>query len=247
MSAFPLPPVAFTGASRRVEADSPFDWLRQGWATFRAAPIPWLGMGSAFLLGLLLWLFVVVRWGLLPGGALLAVFLTPLAAAMLYACAHLPHPALHLFFMRPRRMLPVLLLGGIVFSVFLVLRGLLLGAGVSGAFPAMIFVPGNPTPLILILLSPLFFLLVFWIFQAIIVIGLFALLLVTLHAMPVSAAIVASVAAYQKNLLRFTLFSPMLAGLLFLGLCTLGLGLPVLLPILFATLYAAYRDIFIGI
>ncbi|MDR2625015.1 MAG: hypothetical protein LBC37_01635, partial [Zoogloeaceae bacterium] len=63
MSAFPLPPAAFTGASRRVETGTLFDWPRQGWAMFRAAPFRWLGMSGVFLFGMLLSASGFAQWG----------------------------------------------------------------------------------------------------------------------------------------------------------------------------------------
>jgi hypothetical protein len=251
MSAFPLPPAAFMGASRRVEAGNMFDWPRQGWAMFRAAPFNWLGMGGVFFLALLLLTSVLAGSGLLLGAALLVILMTPLAAAMLYACAHSPHPALfyRLFSEQPRLVAPIVLLGGLAFLAFLAVGNMLLGLarGILGVFPAA-FASDNPASLlIMILLSSFLLLSVCLLIQAVSVIGLFTLLLVMLHAMPIGAAMVAGVAAYQKNLLCFTLFAPMLAGLLFLGLCSLGVGFVALFPILFATLHAAYRDIFVGI
>ncbi|MDR0735404.1 MAG: hypothetical protein LBF51_00995 [Zoogloeaceae bacterium] len=248
MSAFPLPPAAFTGASRRVATGNLFDWLRQGWATFRAAPLHWLGMGGVFSFGLLLCAHVLADTGLLSGVALPAILLTFMSAAMLYACAHSPHPALfyRLFSGQPSLVVPVALLSGIAFLVFLAV-GTLLTSLALGLFGNLSAASSGPALLFMLLSAPPFFLFGFLLFQAVSVIGLFTLLLVMPHAMSIGAALTASAAAYQKNLLCFTLFAPILAIILFLGLCTLGLGFVVFFPVLFATLHAAYRDIFAGV
>jgi uncharacterized membrane protein len=247
VNAFPLPPAVFGGASRRVGAGNLFDWLRQDWAMFRAAPLRWLGMGSLFLSGILLSVWIFAVWGALADAALLSMILTPLSAAMLCACARFPHPAYRLFLDAPRLVLPVAFLGGLAFLVFLSL-GMMpdaLARIFSGDAPAAS--SGNPARLSMMMLSPLFFLFAFLLFQAASVIGLFALLLIMLHAMPIGAALAASLTAYQKNFFCLTLFAPLLAGILFFGLCTLGLGFVISFPVLPAALHAAYRDIFAGI
>jgi len=49
-----------------------------------------------------------------------------------------------------------------------------------------------------------------------------------------------------RNVLPFLLFGLLLLPLSLLGLITLGLGLLVVVPIIYAATYAAYRDIFLA-
>ncbi|GHU10400.1 hypothetical protein FACS1894185_1780 [Betaproteobacteria bacterium] len=243
---FPLPPAAFTSASRRVEIAHLFDWLTQGWAVFSAAPLLWMGMGSVYFFGLLLAPFLHY-WALLPG-----LLLVPLTANLLLACDRLARDESGRerpdFF--PLRLdwrvcllglqgtFALMLVGGCLWLTFAFLfagfeQQSLNGVGVS-AFGVLILFAS--------LLLPAFLLA-----QAFCIILNFVLLLVVLHGMPILPAFVASVAAYLKNWRVFALFAPQLAVLLFFAILPAGLGLVVLIPVLCATLYAAYRDIFVGV
>jgi uncharacterized membrane protein len=244
---FPLPPAAFTSASRRVDMGNLFDWLAQGWAVFSAAPLAWMGMGCVYFLGLVLVPFMQF-WALLLG-----VLFVPLTANLLLACDRLARDASAtterpaFFPLRLDRRIGLLglqgtlLLGALGAFLWLCFAFLLTGFeqqslhGVwSSAFGTLL--------LFALLLLPAFLLA-----QAFCIILTFALLLVAVHAMPILPALVASAAAYLKNWRVFALFAPQLAVLLIFAVLPAGLGLVVLIPVLCATLYAAYRDIFVGV
>ncbi|MDR3054662.1 MAG: hypothetical protein LBU53_04585 [Zoogloeaceae bacterium] len=243
---FPLPPAAFTSASRRVEVGNLFDWLAQGWAVFSAAPLAWMGMGSLYFLGLLLVPFLQYR------ALLLGLLFVPLTTNLLLACDRLARdesgrerPA---FF--PLRLdwrvcllglqgtLALALVGGFLWLTFAFLLAGFEQQSLNGteasAFGVLV--------LFALLLLPAFLLA-----QAFCIILNFVFLLVALHGMPVLPAFVASIAAYLKNWRVFALFAPQLAVLLFFAILPAGFGLIVLIPALCATLYAAYRDIFVDV
>jgi uncharacterized membrane protein len=243
---FPFPPAAFTGKSRRVDVMALFDWLAQGWAVFSARPLPWMGMGGVYFASLLL--APLLRYGAL----LLGFLLLPLAANLFLACDRLVRAEASadrpIFFpLRLNRRVGLLTLHGILalglICAFLQAGFTFLLAGIGqqslqGSWSASL---GMLVALALFL--PLAFLLS----QALCLILSFALLLTTLHAMPTLPALAASGMACAKNWRVLILFVAQLTIMWILACLPAGLGLPVLIPVLFATLHAAYRDIFVGV
>lgn len=248
---FPLPPAAFTSASRRVDISNLFDWLAQGWAVFSAAPLAWMSMGCVYFIGLLLMPFLQF-WSFLLG-----LLFVPLTVNLLLACDRLARPDNEnatatterptFFPLRLDRRIGLLGLQGTLllvavgafpgFCFAFLLTGFeqqSLNGVWSSAFSALL--------LFVLLLLPAFLLA-----QAFCIILTFALLLVAVHAVPLLPALVASAAAYLKNWRVFALFAPQLAILLMFACLPAGLGLMVLMPVLCAMLYAAYRDIFVGV
>lgn len=74
----------------------------------------------------------------------------------------------------------------------------------------------------------------------------FAPALVFFHGMPPLAAMQASFVACALNWLPLGVYGLLLSVLVFFAVLPVGLGLLVLIPILYGTVYAAYRDIFPG-
>lgn len=72
----------------------------------------------------------------------------------------------------------------------------------------------------------------------------FAPPLVALGGLPAGAALRASFSASLKNWLPFLLYGVVTVVLLFVAILPVGLGLLVLIPVLVASLYAGYKDIF---
>ena len=81
MQTFPIPAPLFNGSSRRVDAGSALDWLKQGWAMFVVNPGVWIAM-MVILIVIYLGLQIVPMIGQLA-----AHLLTPLlAGGMLIGC-----------------------------------------------------------------------------------------------------------------------------------------------------------------
>ena len=72
----------------------------------------------------------------------------------------------------------------------------------------------------------------------------FAPLLVVFEGMPPAAAMRLSFAACWRNMVPFLIYGLVILGLWFVASIPLLLGLVVLLPVLFCSVYASYRDIF---
>ena len=234
---FPLPPAPFTGATRKVPALRALDWIQEGWTLFLGAPRVWLFLGGAivlmFAVSEFLWLNVRTSFSpSLPRSLVLAllffgpvVLMPPATAAGLQMCRLLANgntpdldDLIDAFRRQPCPLFQagMLMLGGwlIIYLFYEVIRG-----------PLALFLPT---------LAGFAFLLSFWFLPA----------LIALHGLPPFAALRAGFAACLKNALPFALFGFTMAILHFVALLPVGLGMIVLLPVVIATLYASYRDIF---
>jgi uncharacterized membrane protein len=113
------------------------------------------------------------------------------------------------------------------------------GAGIHGAFdvggdPEIMLVPMLLVALVAMLLAiPLA--MAFW----------FAPALVVLHDVPAFGAMRMSFFACLKNFLPFLLYGIALMLLSVIAMLPLGLGLLVLWPVMWASTYASYRDMFV--
>jgi uncharacterized membrane protein len=105
------------------------------------------------------------------------------------------------------------------------LGGLLVGAGLGAVLVVLI---------VMAVALPIF--MAFW----------FAPALVAINNISPIDALVASFKGCLKNILPFLLYGVVFLVLFIVGSITLGLGLLVVLPLMFTSTYAAYRDIFLG-
>lgn len=225
---FPLAPPPFSGACRRVEAGAGFDWLQQGWAFFRQAPVLWLAGGAVAVFFCLLLLIV-------PGIGKYAsmLFLPLLFAGAQTLCQRQERdepfsPADLLAGFRPPRRDALLTLGLIFAAAGFSLRLIAWALPPGGFFGDLLLTFFFLLPL----LAPLAMAM------------LFAPALVHFHAMSPWQAIVASFRACATNWLALLVFAVLASLLFFFAVLPVFLGLFLLLPVLMATLHAAYRDIF---
>lgn len=237
MDAFPLQPPRFSGAARKVEFLSAFEWLRQGWAIFLAAPTLWLTLGFGLLLfwGAFEFMFVFTLARMQPGigRQLLSAFflfapvvvLPLMSVGGLYVCRRLSReetPTMSdLAWGFREKSWPLLVLG----AFFL--------CGWLGLFAFYALVKG-PLALFLPTLAGFAFLMAFW----------FMPVLVAFHDMSLSGALKSSFVACASNLGAFFGFGIIMMILHFLAILPVGLGLPVLLPVVVGAMHASYRDVF---
>lgn len=241
--AFPLPPAPFTGRSRRVEAGACFEWLRQAWAMFAGQPALWVTVALLLLIGYLA-LSIVPVVGTLVANLLLPAF----SAGALSICrqqAQGEAPQLgELFrgFQGPAASGLVIVggLSALAFLLIALLAFLLAGGGVVGGV-----MMGRPAGLGFAFGGFLVGLLLMLVLSVPVLMAVcFAPALVCFHGMAPLAALRASFQACASNWLALSVFCLLLSVLVFFALLPVGLGLLILIPILYGTLYAAYRDIF---
>lgn len=246
--AFPLMPSGFSGAARVAPADSAFNWLRQGWAGFLAAPGQWLAM-TVLLLVVFLGLQIVPMIGTLAANMIMPVLTAGVLHAVRRQADEGKFEVGDLFAGFRRNTGPLVIVGVLNMAGWLAIALLvmvLIGGSVAGGIafgaagqPALgagigfggMFLAGLLT---LLLGVPL--VMAMW----------FAPALVYFNDMQPVAALKASIAANLKNWLVMTIFSLILLVLAFFAALPMGLGFLVLLPVLFGALYASYKDIFLG-
>ncbi len=245
---FPLEAPPFSGDSRVVPSARAFDWLRYGWALFVADPGIWVAIAVLYLLLLLLIMMVPFV------GTLAANLLTPvLLGGIMAACrkldnggelqvsdlfagfnANVDTPTRELISVGVLYMLAwvaivaigVVIAGGAVFGGVAMGRPAGIGFALGGILLTALIEMALLTPLLMALC--------------------FAPALVVFHGMKAMPALKASFIACARNWLVFTVYSIVVLLMGFFALLPVGLGLLVLMPVLFGSLYAAYRDIFVG-
>ncbi len=227
---------------RVVAAGRGWDWIVEAFALFRKQPGIWILMALA--LGAM---FIVL--GLIPLlGSFASALLFPIfAGGLMLGCKDLdrdgPFEFEYLFagFRQKTGDLVMVgafnLIGWVVIAfvivtvigggVFMgVMRGGMDGAGLSivSMLIAMLLVAGMSVPLYMAT----------W----------FAPVLIVLHDMSAAAALKASFFACLRNWLPFLVYGLVLMAASMIAAIPFGLGFLVLVPVLVASIYTAYRDIF---
>lgn len=241
--------LSISGPHRRP-AGHGWDWITQGFALFRQSGWAWVG-------AVLLFMLINIFLGLVPFiGELFNVLIGPvLLGGFMYGARMQQRgrrfEVADMFQGFRDRFGPLVTLGalylGFVIAI-MVTVGVVIGIGVaiSGGpdlatldqqDPAVLFAAIGPlliiaVPLLLLLLIPLA--MAYW----------FAPALVMLDGMPPLAAMQLSLQACLRNILPFLVYGLASLLLILLAMIPFGLGLLVLVPILIAATYAAYRDIF---
>jgi len=216
-------------------------WLSDGWNAFRQAKGAWIAI-SVIELVIFLILSAIPIVGHLVG------FFVPvvLAGGLMIGC-HAIHrdeefSISHLFSGFQSHLQPLVVVGAIylaAFVVILVISALLSG---GGAFAAFLGISNVNTALSAIMLSVL---LVLFASIPLAMAVWFAPALVTLNDLPPLAAMRLSFIGSLRNILPFLVYGVVAIVLAIVASIPLFLGWLVLLPILTASVYAAYRDIFL--
>jgi uncharacterized membrane protein len=245
----PLKQEMMTGP-HAVPAGHGWRWISSGFALFKRMPGTWIGAVALLTLMNIVMSMVPMLGGLI-GSLLGPVFLGGL---MLGAHAQASGGRLRIgdlfagFSASPSRLLAVggLYLGGIMTIVIVVLMLFsVFGVGFTALDPAAI--EQQDPELLAATLGPM--LLLALLFLMLLMIPLimaywFAPVLVVLEDMQAMEAMKMSFAACWRNVMPFLIFGLAAFALLVIGAIPFGLGLLIVSPILVASIYAAYRDIF---
>jgi uncharacterized membrane protein len=232
----------FHADGRMVGAGRGWDWIVEAFALFRKQPGTWIL--AAVVLGVL---FIVVSMIPILGSFASALLFPVFGGGLMLGCKELDRGGAlaldHLFAGFKQNTGDLVMVGAfnlfgwalIVFAVFVVvgggvfmgvMRGGLPGAGISIAsmLIALLLIGGLSVPLYMAT----------W----------FAPALIVLQGMAPAAALKASFVACLKNWLPFLVYSIVLLVLCLAAAIPAGLGYLVLIPVLIASVYTAYRDIF---
>ncbi|BBL73078.1 BPSS1780 family membrane protein [Methylomagnum ishizawai] len=231
---------------RALEFTRGLGWLAGGWELFARAPATWIGI-------VILWMVII---GLILLGqslvANLAVGLvnTLFTGGLMYGChaLTLERDGLgveHLFAGLFRRFLGLALIGlagsaasaAILFGSFIAALGMPTGFNILVHGEAVAMMP-DPVRLLLALLM------VSALMMPVMMALWFAPALAILHDVPPGRALVLSFQGCLRNLMPFLAYGLGGAILTVLAVLTLGLGWLALWPVLIASTYVAYRNIF---
>lgn len=235
-----------------MPAGNGWKWIVDGFALFRGAPMTWIGTVVLMtMINIVISLIPVI--GGLIGSLIGPVFLGGLmlgAQAQASGGKLQPGDLFAGFSANPGRLFA---LGGFyllgIFAIAIVVAVLfsVLAIGVSGVDPAVLE-QQDPTltiatlgPMVLLAASFVLLLLIplmmaYW----------FAPALVVLEDMLPLEAMKLSFAACWSNVLPFLIFGLASFALILVGMIPAGLGLLIVMPVLVASIYAGYRDIFYG-
>jgi len=233
----------------RVPAGHGWRWLADGFSLFKASPLIWWAV-------LLLYILTMVLLMVIPQvGGLLQVLVSPLFTAGLMVGAQSQDRGRNLevadlfagFQRRPGALAALGLMSLVGTAAVLVVAGMVSGVG----FATMIALQGggdiDPAqmqamlPLLLVAFAAMMLLMV-----PLMMLLWFAPALIVLHEeVGVFTAMKLSFVACLKNVLPFSVYGLIGLVLSILATVLLGLGWLVLLPMIVASMYTAYKDIFI--
>lgn len=230
---------------RSVEARLGWQWIADGFALFRKNPLIWI------VLCIILLLFAVAMAAIPILGQFVFTLLSPvLLAGLMVGCRALEQneelEIAHLFAGFQKNPTPLVTIGGIylVGQVLIIGVAMLIGGSVmldllmgNREFDqaALMSMMGNIMLAMLVAMAlsiPL--MMATW----------FAPLLVIFDDMPALAAMRLSFFACLKNLMPFLIYGIMLLVLAVVAMIPFGLGLFILVPTLFASIYVSYKNIF---
>lgn len=237
----PVMPGRLLDAPRSVELGRGFGWLGDGWDLFKEAPGAWIGV-------VVVWIVLSAIINLVPMLNLLSSVLNPvLVGGMMYGCHSLATgrglAVGHLFegFQRHFGLLAKIGLISLLVSALVIGGAFIAIFGVSGAFRAL---AGGNAPTSDAILTVLLALLVALSLMVPLMMALwFAPAVAMLHGTPALRAMSLSFQACLRNMLPFLAYGLGLLGLGILATIPLGLGWLVLIPVMMASIYAAYRDL----
>lgn len=231
---------------RQVDAKQGWQWIVTGFYIFRQIPLVWILLCTTLLL-------IAVTLSLIPmAGQFIFTLLSPVfLAGLMIGCRALEQgeklEVAHLLAGFRNTPGPLITIGGIYLVGQVLILGLFMLVGGDVLMDLLIdgkrvdenelkSVSGNMLSASLVGLTlsvPL--MMATW----------FAPLLVIFNGMAAVDAMRLSFVACLKNIIAFQIYGITLVALVILATMPYGLGLFILIPTLFASIYASYRDIFV--
>ena len=239
-------PATLVMPARVVRAGAGVDWISDGWALFRKAPLMWI-------IFLVLFFLVHVGLGMVPWiGTLIGTIISPiLMGGMALGCRSLETGGdlelEHLLAGFRRNTGPLVAVGLLYLVGELVLLSVFAMFAGMGLLTAVL--SGDKAAILSSLSSGLLFLALGGLVTLALAIPLvaaywFAPVLAMLHDVPAIPAMKESLFACLRNWLPMLVYGLVMLLLLVVAVIPLGLGLLVWAPLMFATIYTSYRSVF---
>lgn len=229
----------FLPDGQRVPAGNGINWLGRGWDLFRQAPGVWIGIGLIYLIISMVLVFIPIL-GPLALSLLAPVFFGGIMLGC-HALSNNEELSIGHLFAGFSNHAGNLILVGVVYLVGVI--AIMIVAGIGGAILGVgAFALGMSSMALIpmLMLSLLSMLLLIPLAMAV----WFAPALVVFHEVPPFDAMKGSFFACLKNFLPFLLYGIAVFILAIIASIPFGLGWLVLIPILMASMYASYRDMF---
>ena len=232
----------FVPAGQSRPAGHGWTWIAEGWELFKRQPGLWIGMWLLFVV-----IFIAV--GIIPFlGMVTGIFWPVFVAGFAIGCRALDEGGEmelgHLFAGFRERLGTLLAVGALSFVASLVV-GMIVGLAVvggmfamRGASPEAMAAAGGTTVLLAVLITIALLLPVMmavW----------FAPLLIVFQQQGAIEAMKQSFTGCLRNIVPFLIYGVIGFVLLFVAMLPLGLGLLVVGPVLTASIYTGYRDIYL--
>jgi uncharacterized membrane protein len=229
----------FLPAGRSVPTGNGWTWITQALALFRAAPGVWIGMA-------LVWFIIFAAGGMIPvvgalaTGVLWPVFVAGFATASRNCEQQQTCSFTDLFAGFRERFGPLVVVGVITLVISMVVFFAvfaMMGVGMSSMYGGRASLAMGLSVLLAILIATALLLplaMATW----------FAAPLVLFHQVAPVEAMKMSFTGCLKNVLPFTIYGLLLLVAAFVATIPLGLGWLVLGPVMAASVYTAYRDIY---
>jgi hypothetical protein len=224
-------------------AGNGWTWITEGWELFKRQPGMWIGI-------VLLLFVIMIGAALIPfvGGLLMTLFGPVFAAGIMIGCKALDTGGEldlgHLFAGFRERTGTLVVVGALYLAASLVVMlvvGLTMGVGMAAMMgqgdPATLQAMGMTFVLAMLIMTALLLPVVMAVWLA--------APLVVFHEQGALDAMKGSFMGCLKNILAFLVYGVVLFGFSIVATLPLGLGWLVLGPVLAASIYASYRDIYL--
>jgi hypothetical protein len=233
--------------ARKVPAAHGWMWIRHGYWLFKKSPLLWMVLTSIGVVG-------IFGISIIPvvGDPLSSLLFPPLLAGFMFGCHALASgeelELAHLFSGFQRFAQPLVALGGINLVLQLLILGVMMLTGGAAVVDTMMSgKTGTEDPAVLVAAfagAGFALILGLTLFTVLLMAMQFAPMLIIFRNMAPLPAMRASLRAFMRNMLPLTVYGVLLLPFAILASLPIMLGWLVLLPIIIASLYAIYRDIF---
>lgn len=228
---------------QKISAGGGIDWIKEGYYHFKQAPLGWIGM-------VILYFIIVIVLSVIPLVSLVVNIINPVfIGGFMIACyrqtQNEPFSVGDLFAGFKTNFGRLAAVG----AIYLVSLVIIVGGAVGLMFAMMgqemmAMMAQTPDPSMILAKFSMFFLLLFGLMSLVMMAYIFAPVLIVMHDVTAVAAMKLSFKGCWRNMLPFLVYGLAAMLLSIVAMIPLGLGLLILMPVMTASIFAAYRQIF---
>jgi uncharacterized membrane protein len=231
----------------QVNAKQGLQWILSGFYLFLKAPLAWVFVCFTLMLIAMAMSFIPLL------GKFVFTLISPVfLAGIMLGCKDMEQGKLielkHLFISFRTNSAPLITIGGIYLIGQILIIGLVMLIGGSQMTDMLLYGKRVDESELMGVMSSMLTssLIVLTLSIPLMMASWFSPLLVVFHNVPPIVAMQRSFFACLKNFIPFQLYGVTLIVLTILGLMPYGLGLVILIPIIFTSIYVSYKDIFLA-